>query len=195
MHVGAISITIHSSLSMVFCVISIALEYFSQWFSRTKIGTTSMIFEADQCTVIPTDSHVPYAEGNVRSFMDGPCVEYSKSPHIRAICWPVVMCQQLVATTDRQHWRIVFNCSPQADTLYLIQILSNRGLLFILATPDKQHIILIRCQGVTNAQANNAQRYTTQLTTSSQCQDIAPVSIQIQLIGIEVPQREREAWC
>src|SRR6266705_3495054 len=167
MHVGAISITIHSSLGMVFCIISIALEYFSQWFGRTKIGTTSMIFEADQRIAIPTDRHVSYAARYVRSLMDGPCVEYSKPSHIGALGWPVVMCQQLVATTDRQHRHIVFNRSPQADTLYLIQILSNRGLLFILAAPNKQHIILIWCQGVTNTQANNAQLYTTELTASA----------------------------
>jgi len=52
-------------------------------------------------------------------------------------------------------------------------------LLFILPATNKQHIILIRCQGVTNAQADNSQLYTTELTASAQRYYIAPVSVQV----------------
>src|SRR5260370_40979180 len=112
MHIGSISITIHSPFSMIFCVVSVALEYLPQWFGRAKIGTASMIFETDQCAAVPTYRHVSNAPWGVRSLMNGPRVEYSKPFHVWPLSGSIKVCQQLVATTDRKHWHIVFNCSP-----------------------------------------------------------------------------------
>src|SRR5258707_4196276 len=134
-----------------------ALEYSAQRFGRAKVGTTTMIFKADQRTTIPTDCHISNTAGHLRSFVDGPGVEYSKSSHVRPIGWPVVVRQQLVAATDRQHGHIVFNGGPQADTLYLMQILGDRGLLFILSTTNEQHIVLIWRQRVTDASTDYSQ--------------------------------------
>src|SRR5258706_4737763 len=179
LQVGAVSFAFHRSLVVILRIFSVAPQYSPQWFSRAEIGTTAMIFKADQRTAIPTDCHVSNTPGHVRPFVNGPRVEYPEPSHVRPISWPVVMLQQLVAAAHRQHRHIIFNRSPQADTLYLVQILRDRGLLFILPAANKQHIIFIRCQGVTNAQADNSQLYTTELTTSAQRYYIAPVSVQV----------------
>src|SRR5260370_7564535 len=120
-----------------------------------------MICKADQRTAIPPDCRISNTPGPVRPFVNGPRVEYPEPSHIRPISWPVVMLQQLVAAAHRQHRHIIFNCSPQADTLYLVQILRDRGLLFILPAANKQHIIFTRSHVVTHAHATNPTLYTT----------------------------------
>src|SRR5260221_1935412 len=170
---------VHRSLAVILGFISVPPQSSPKWFSGGDMGTTAMICKADQRPAIPTDCHVSNTPGHVRPFVNGPRVEYPEPSHVRPISWPVVMLQQLVAAAHRQHRHIIFNRSPQADTFYLVQILRDSALLFILPAANKQHIILIRCQGVTNAQADNSQLYTTELTASAQRYYIAPVSVQV----------------
>jgi hypothetical protein len=67
------------------------------------------------------------------------------------------MGQQLKASTDSKHRHIVFNRCPQPYTFQIIQILCYRRLLFVLTSTNKQHIVFVWCQGITDTQPYNAQ--------------------------------------
>src|SRR5260370_8796979 len=98
MHIGSISITIHSPFSMIFCVVSVALEYLPQWFVRAKIGTASMIFETDQCPAVPPVRHLSNAPWGARPLINGPRVEHSQPSHAAPPPCAIKLSHPLVST-------------------------------------------------------------------------------------------------
>src|ERR1700730_4612199 len=58
MHVRPKSVTVDRPFSSIFRIIAVSLEYFSQWFGGTQIGTTTMILETNQRTAIPVDRDI-----------------------------------------------------------------------------------------------------------------------------------------
>src|SRR6266704_6112346 len=119
MHICAKGVAVHCSFCVIFGIVSMTFEHFSQRFCSTKIRTTTMIFKANQGITVPIDRYISRASRLLSSLMNSPCIEYSKSPHIRPISWSIVMCQQLVTTTHCQDRNVIFNSSPQADALDL----------------------------------------------------------------------------
>src|SRR2546423_5384522 len=139
-------------------------ENFPQWSGCTQVCATTMILETNQCTAIPTDRYISDAAWYTRSLMDSPGIEHSKTAHIGTAGRTVILCKQLVSAANRKYGHIVFNCRPETNTFDVIQILSNGDLFFVLASPNKQHVILVRRYGVTDSQANGAQLNAAMLT-------------------------------
>ena len=143
MHIRSIGVAINCSFCRIFRVISIPFEYFSQGLSCTQVCTTTMILKSDQSATIPADGYISNTPRYAWPFMNCPRIENSQSSHIRTTGGSIIMCQQLVPTTDSQHRHVVLNRSPEPNTLGLMQILRYRCLFSVLTPSNEQHIVLI----------------------------------------------------
>src|SRR6266700_5652898 len=148
MHIRSIGVAINCSFCSIFRVISISFEYFSQGLSCTQVCTTAMILKSDQGATIPVDGYISNTPRYACPFMNCPRIENSQSSHIGATGGSVIMCQQLVSATDCQHRHIILNCSPEPNTLGVMQILRYGCLFPVLASSNEQHIVLVGCEGI-----------------------------------------------
>src|ERR1051326_4766571 len=102
-----------------------------------------MILKTNQCGTVPADCYIADAARCTRSVVDSPGVEYTETSHIRAAGWAVIVCKQLEATANCKYGHIIFNCRPETNAFDVVQILSNGYFFFVLASSNKQHIILV----------------------------------------------------
>jgi hypothetical protein len=166
--IGTESIMIDGPFSVVFSIIAVAFEDTTERFGCTQVGATTVIFEANQSAIIPTESDIADTTWDVRAFMNGPGIEDAEAAHIGSFCGSIVVCEKLEAAANSQDGHIVFDGRPQANALNFVEILCDRSLLFVLSAADEEEIVLVGSECIANAQPDHVQVDAAQLTAAAQ---------------------------
>src|SRR5258708_2219431 len=189
MHVRAENVSVDAAFAVVLAVVAVAGQHLSQRTRvRAEIGAAAVVLEADEGAASPGQRHVTDAARCGFALVDRPGVENANSFELRPLGWPVEARKELVATADSKHRHVCLHRGPQALMLHRPEIAGYLFLLPVLAATDKEHVKGIRLDGRPQIQRGYLQPNPTPGAALCECQNVAAVAIDIQLLGIQMPE-------
>jgi hypothetical protein len=118
--------------------------------------------------------------------------EYSDAGQLCPVEVSVRAPEQLVAAADREH-RGSAGHRPTYVFRLRGQILRDKCLLAVLAAADIKEIVVVRPQRIADRDGTHLQLVTTPSCAAGQDRDVAAIGIDVQIVGIEVPDDDLHA--
>ncbi len=119
-------------------------------------------------------------------------VDQPQTGQLLAVGRHVVLAQQLVATADCQHHGAAVDGFPNRADFVLGRVFEDQLLIAVLAAAPKDQVNTRQVRARPSPDSVDADRNTPPLSPLRQGKDVAPIAVDIHLVGIEV--RDSQRW-
>src|SRR5579859_233504 len=193
MQVGAKSIAIDASLRAILAVVAMSGEHSTKRLCAiTQIGSPTMVLKADERAVPPAERHIADTARHALTPVDRPGVEDAQPRQFRSVSGTIEAGEQLVSSADGEHGHVPLHGGANVVTFHLAQVAGDLVLLFVLAAAYEEEIICGEIHPFAEIKTGDAQRDAAPGAPLLEGENVTPVAIYVELVRVEVTQRQRK---